>query len=97
LSAVPEAEVTRLAEAAFLHPPSLSRILRDLTDRGLVRRRTPDTDLRRGLVSITEEGAGTIARLEPELAAANDAIDALCGEDRIEALRGILGHLERVL
>src|ERR1700740_3545620 len=49
-------EFTELAHTAFLLAPSLSRILRDLEARGLVERKTAETDLRRGLVSISDKG-----------------------------------------
>jgi homoprotocatechuate degradation regulator HpaR len=56
LTAVPEIEVTELANATFLLPPSLSRILRDLESRGLTRRRSSNKDMRLVLVSITAAG-----------------------------------------
>src|SRR6202012_4631267 len=49
-------EVTELAHTAFLLAPSLSRILRDLEARKLIERKTAETDLRRGVVSISEKG-----------------------------------------
>lgn len=56
LSAIPEIEVTELAKATFLLAPSLSRILRDLEQRGLTRRRSSDRDMRLALVSISPAG-----------------------------------------
>ncbi len=56
LAAIDAIEVTELANVAFLLGPSLSRILRDLEARRLIERRTAETDLRRGLVSISEKG-----------------------------------------
>src|ERR1700680_2342771 len=56
LAAVDTIEVTELAQVAFLLGPSLSRILRDLEARRLIERRTAKTDLRRGVVSISEKG-----------------------------------------
>jgi len=97
LSATDEEEVTRLAAAAFLHAPSLSRILRDLGERGLIQRRTPDSDLRRGLVRLTPQGAAVIAALEPELAAVADAIESRYGDDRLAELRRLLEAIELAL
>ena len=48
LCSVEEVEVTQLADMVFLLPSSLSRILRDLGERGLITRRTSEEDLRRG-------------------------------------------------
>src|ERR1700738_4830347 len=56
LNAIDAIEVTELARAAFLLGPSLSRILRDLEARKLIERKTAKTDLRRGVVSISEKG-----------------------------------------
>src|SRR3569833_1859396 len=56
LASVEEVEVSQLAEMVFLLPSSLSRILKDLTDRGLIQRRTSAEDLRKGLVLISQEG-----------------------------------------
>src|SRR5215468_10566700 len=46
LTSVEAIEVTELARLAFLLGPSLSRILRDLESRGLIERRSAETDLR---------------------------------------------------
>ena len=56
LAAVEAIEVTELAHIAFLLGPSLSRILRDLETRRLIERRTAESDLRRGVVSISDKG-----------------------------------------
>jgi homoprotocatechuate degradation regulator HpaR len=56
LTAVESIEVMALAEATFLLPPSLSRILKDLDERGLIFRRTSREDMRRGIISISEQG-----------------------------------------
>src|SRR5438477_1119145 len=53
LAAADDIEVTELARLAYLLGPSLSRILRDLEDRRLIRRRSVKADLRRSMVSIT--------------------------------------------
>ena len=56
LSAIPEIEVTELANATFLLAPSLSQILRDLEERGLTQRRCCNRDMRLALLSITPAG-----------------------------------------
>src|SRR5258707_7721164 len=65
LAAVEAIEVTELARVAFLLGPSLSRILRDLEARHLIERRTPETDLRRGVVSISAKGLKLIEAVAP--------------------------------
>jgi homoprotocatechuate degradation regulator HpaR len=54
LSSVKEIEVMELAKATSLLAPSLSRILRDMEERGLVERRQVPDDLRRSLISIID-------------------------------------------
>jgi homoprotocatechuate degradation regulator HpaR len=97
LSTVEEVEVTQLAEMVFLLPSSLSRILRDLGGRGLIQRRTSAQDLRRGLVSISDEGVALIQAAMPDTAAVNAEIERLYGAERMTELRRLLRELEEAL
>ncbi|HTI68031.1 MAG TPA: homoprotocatechuate degradation operon regulator HpaR [Caulobacteraceae bacterium] len=92
-----EVEVTVLSRRAMLHPPSLTRILRDLVARGLVRRRCDETDMRRGLVSISPLGLALIREAAPEVARATQEINRLYGPEQGRRLRELLAGLERVL
>jgi homoprotocatechuate degradation regulator HpaR len=87
LTAVDTIEVTELARVAFLLGPSLSRILRDLEARDLIERRTAETDLRRGVVSISPKG------LKPIYA----EITSRYGARKLAELQDMLGELERSL
>ncbi|MEI9965845.1 MAG: homoprotocatechuate degradation operon regulator HpaR [Caulobacteraceae bacterium] len=97
LGSLDEIEVTQLAEMVFLLPSSLSRILRDLGERGLVRRRTSLADLRRGLVSASPEGMAMIEAVTPEAAKVNREIETLYGPERMKRLRAMLVELEHAL
>jgi homoprotocatechuate degradation regulator HpaR len=97
LAGAGELEVTQLAERVFMRPPSLSRILRDLADRGLLLRRTSDVDLRRNLVTIAPPGLALIDETGPEVALATAEIEALYGVAKVERLRGLLAELEQTL
>ena len=97
LSSVDEVEVTRLAEMVFLLPSSLSRILRDLSDRGLIQRRASEADQRRGLVSISEEGMALIEAASPDVARVSAEMEQLYGSDRMAELRRLLLELELAL
>ena len=70
LTTVDEMEVMMLADATYLLPPSMSRILKDLQRRGLVTRRSDRNDLRRNLVAITPKGNDLISTLSPRSEAA---------------------------
>ena len=92
-----ETEITALAEHVFLLPPSLSRILRDLEARGLIRRRPSAEDQRRALVSMTPEGEDLIHRVEPALQQVRLEMRRLCGLERLRALADMLDAIEAAL
>jgi len=97
LSSLDEIEVTQLAGMVFLLPSSLSRILRDLGQRGLIQRRTSEADLRRGLVSISDKGMELIEAAAPDVAHNNAEIERLIGAERMDELRRLLTELEEAL
>lgn len=90
-------EVTELAEATFLLAPSLSRILKDLDERGLILRRASPTDLRRGIVSISPQGLELIARAGTESEAIYREITGRYGSERLAELQSLLRQLEECL
>jgi homoprotocatechuate degradation regulator HpaR len=90
-------EVTELAEATFLLPPSLSRILPDLEKRDLVSRRQLDTDLRRNVVSLEPKGLKLIAAHAPYSEEMYTEIAKRFGAERTEQLIGLLQELEAAL
>jgi homoprotocatechuate degradation regulator HpaR len=90
-------EVTALAAATCLLPPSLSRILPDLESRGYVGRRQSDADLRRALVSLEPRGLKLIAAHAPDSERIYDSIADSFGKQRLEQLFRLLGELEETL
>ena len=97
LTAVDTIEVTELARVAFLLGPSLSRILRDLEARDLIERRTAETDLRRGVVSISAKGLKVIEAVAPTSEAIYAEITSRYGARKLAELQDMLGVLERSL
>ena len=97
LAAIDAIEVTELAHTAFLLAPSLSRILRDLEARGLIERKTAETDLRRGLVSISDKGLRLMEVVAPSSEAIYAAITRRYGVRKLAALQDMLGALEASL
>ena len=97
LSAIDQIEISELARETFLLGPSLSRILRDLEARRLVRRRSPQTDLRRGLVSITPAGLAVLNAVAPISEAIYAEITRRFGAENLEALHAMLQALETAL
>ena len=97
LTAVETIEVTELARTAFLLGPSLSRILRDLEARKLIERRTAKTELRRGVVSISEKGLKLMEVVAPSSEAIYAAITRRYGAKKLAELHEMLGTLEASL
>jgi homoprotocatechuate degradation regulator HpaR len=97
LAAIDEIEVTELARTAFLLGPSLSRILRDLDARGLIERKTAKTDLRRGVISISEKGITLMEVVAPSSEAIYAAITRRYGAKKLAELQEMLGALEESL
>ena len=97
LAAIDAIEVTELARTAFLLGPSLSRILRDLDARGLIARKTAKTDLRRGVISISEKGLKLMEVVAPSSEAIYTAITRRYGAKKLIALQDMLGALEASL
>jgi len=90
-------EVTDLAEATFLLPPSLSRILPDLEKRGLIVRRPVDTDLRRSVVTLDPKGLRLIAAHAPYSEEMYARIARRFGAERTGQLLRLLHELEASL
>jgi homoprotocatechuate degradation regulator HpaR len=97
LAAIDAIEVTELARTAFLLGPSLSRILRDLEARKLIERKTAKTDLRRGVVSISEKGVRLMEVVAPSSEAIYASITKCYGAKKLAELQDMLGALETSL
>jgi homoprotocatechuate degradation regulator HpaR len=94
LASVDTIEVTELAQLAFLLGPSLSRILRDLEARELIRRRVVLADQRRSEVSITGAGIKLIETVAPSSEAIYAVINKRYGARKLAALQQMLQALE---
>jgi homoprotocatechuate degradation regulator HpaR len=94
LSTADEMEVMVLANATYLLAPSLSRILKDLQRRGLVKRRSDRRDLRRNLVAITPKGDELIDTLSPRSEVIYGEICRRFGQKNFDLLQDLLRELE---
>lgn len=81
---------SRLAQVAILHAPSVTRILRDLVERGLVSRETDVEDARRSIISITPVGEELVSRTAVTTLELLRQFGERFGQDRLDALRGEL-------
>ena len=86
LAETDELEAGELADRICLKMPSLSRILADLGERGLLLRRDGDTDRRRKIVSISNEGRALFQTMSRQSERAYSKLRADLGEARYDAL-----------
>ena len=94
LTAVDEAiDAGELASRTFLLAPSLSRILVNLDERGLIHRRPDPSDQRRTLIELTTAGQGAVAEVAPESELRYQAIESAFGAERLARLLGELHDL----
>jgi DNA-binding MarR family transcriptional regulator len=71
--------------------------LRDLDARGLIERKTAKTDLRRGVISISEKGLKLMEVVAPSSEAIYAAITRRYGAKKLAELQDMLGALEASL
>jgi homoprotocatechuate degradation regulator HpaR len=90
-------DVGEVADRTFLLAPSLSRILTDLDDLGLVHRVADVDDRRRALLSLTDGGRRLVAVVAPKSEAVYGRIEERFGADRLDALLADLRDLEAAL
>ena len=97
LASVEQIEVMSLAEATFLLPPSVSRILKDLEQRELILRRGSDEDMRRGIVAIGAKGRALIDSAGQVSEAIYREMTSRFGAEKLSALQAALRELEAIL
>jgi homoprotocatechuate degradation regulator HpaR len=86
-------DATDLAARATVLPPSLTRMLRALEERGLIARTGDAGDARRLRIEITGPGRAFIAAVAPDSAEVHARIEAAFGPDRTRALLALLDDL----
>ncbi|MFD8226222.1 MarR family winged helix-turn-helix transcriptional regulator [Streptomyces massasporeus] len=85
--------MTGLAEAAFLPPPTLTKLVDQLVDQNLVHRRVDPFDRRRILALLTPRGQEFWQRVDQAVRAARPSL----GEGDDDLLRSLLGRLVATL
>lgn len=93
LMEVSERDASQIADRCSILMPSLSRILQNLEGRGLIARKTSDTDQRRSLVSITAQGRKLVDEIAPISERRYDEITRRFGEKNLNDLYDMLGQL----
>jgi homoprotocatechuate degradation regulator HpaR len=83
-----------MTEDTFLLGPSLSRIVANLEQRGLVARDTVAHDQRRIVLSLTPAGTGLVELIAPESEARYRLLEQRFGRERLAELLEMLADLE---
>ena len=89
----PEVEMSLLAERCFLLMPSLSRIVQNLEQRKLIKRRTSDSDKRSSMIKISRTGINLVNILAPSLEQRYTHITQVFGYGKLELLYELLDEL----
>jgi len=86
-------EATELANRASILPPSLTRIIKAMEERGFVTRGKVENDGRRVMLAISPAGLTLIEELAPERRTIYDAIEKRYGAEQHEKLLDMLQAL----
>ncbi len=80
-------EAGAIARNALLYAPSVTRIIKDLQERGLVTKQPDPEDARRSRISITEQGRCFVLETARETRKLLDLYDKAFGSERLNAFR----------
>lgn len=86
-------DATELAQGAALLAPSLTRMIKALEDRKLIRTTKDAADGRRLLVRIDDAGAKLLEEVRPESLKIYEELELRIGHDKIEALIALLNEV----
>jgi homoprotocatechuate degradation regulator HpaR len=92
-----EVEATALAAQSRVLAPSLSRMLVQLAERGLINRRPHAADQRRTAIALSSRGRRLFERVAPHSEAHYATITQAVGPDRLARLYELLDELTRAL
>lgn len=87
-------DATEVAERASLHQPSLTRILKTLSEKGFITRSQDRQDRRRQVVVLTAQGHGVIEANMAQATRIAEALRAALGEKSFEHLLDLLAVLD---
>lgn len=90
LSTVGELDAGETARRALLQPSGLSRLLRQLNERGLIATWTPENDARRSMHALTAAGRDLVFEIESQLTDIWREIERRFGVQRLGALAEML-------
>lgn len=86
-------DASEVAARANILAPSLTRMIRALTDRGLITKAGDEADRRRVLLAIAPEGEALIRAVSPHSLAVYAELEQAFGQDRMAILMTLLNDL----
>lgn len=90
-------DAAELAARANILAPSLTRMIRAMTERGLIRRSKDETDGRRVILEVASAGVALIASVSPESHVIYRQLTQEFGAERLDALLTLLDALAETL
>ncbi|MBR1175278.1 homoprotocatechuate degradation operon regulator HpaR [Bradyrhizobium sp. KB893862 SZCCT0404] len=93
LNEAPYLDAREVSKRASILAPSLTRIMKILEKRGLIKTGRFEGDSRRILLSITRKGADLIQQILPESRAVYQELDRRLGHQKVEQLLNLLEDL----
>lgn len=88
-----EIDAKELAELSYLQKPSLSRILTNMDNRGLLNRKIDSHDQRRSLISITGKGKKLFNTVSPYNESRYEHIEKVVGIKKLDKLYSLLNEV----
>lgn len=97
LAACDRLDAGQLARRSLLLAPSLTRILKDLGVKKLVKRSVDKQDQRRSVLMLTASGRKTFARVAPDAEILYRQIESEFGKERLRSLYDLLSDFRTAL
>ena len=86
-----------IATTALLYSPSVTRILKELAERGLIERATDVNDGRRSIIAITDDGRSLVKATAAHTLKLLDQYAQAFGPERLEALKAEISAFTTVV
>ncbi len=88
-----QSDATSIAERSYILAPSLTRILRNLADKGILQTTRDVRDGRRMLIDLTPEGEALIQTVSPQTYEIFEKMRARVGTEKWEQLIALLDEV----
>ena len=94
LTSANELRAVDVSKSTLLSPPSLSRTIKGLEQRGLISRRMEQDDQRAFLLSISKKGAALVAKIGQQSEAEYLDIESRIGAKKMDQLHKLLTEVD---